>query len=162
MALNVNIPSTNGLHVEFTAGWKCLKFYGCNWWKPATGVYWARLPENAFAAFHESTTCYAGGKPKTRVYYTKQGDIWGSHAFETPMAIRSMMIGFNKNYTRRPRIIYYDPHCRLIDTDFENSTYNGATNNEDVEMAANSSGLWSDDDTTNGGLSSNWTTRLPE
>ncbi|KAF4037547.1 hypothetical protein GN244_ATG10281 [Phytophthora infestans] len=152
MALNVNIPTTNGLHVEFTAGWQCFKVYGCSWWKPATGVFWSRLLPNTFAGFYDSTTCYAGGKPKGHVYYTRQGMTEGEHAFKTPMPIRSMMIGFNRNYTRRPSVIVYNRHCRLLDTDYETAV-----------MATNSTDLWDDDDSSaDWGLSSNWTTPLPE
>ncbi|KAG6971222.1 hypothetical protein JG687_00002186 [Phytophthora cactorum] len=162
--VSVSIPSTNGLHVAFTTAWKCLKFYGCDYWKPATGVYWDNLPDDAFIAFHESTTCYAGGSPKTRVYYSNPATMDNTHVFQTPMSIRSMMVGFDKNYTRRPSVIYYNG-CRLDDLggEFENGIRVGVTDDDTVKTTTNSSDQWSGDDASaDGSLSSNWTALLPE
>ncbi|ETO74475.1 hypothetical protein F444_09816 [Phytophthora nicotianae P1976] len=161
VVLTVSISSTNGLNIAFPSTWKCLTFHNCDYWKPATAVYWSNLPYYTFAAFYETTTCYAGGES---VYYSAPLVPTGSHAFLPPMPIRSMMIGVNRNYTRRPSVIYYNG-CRLDDYrgDIENIIRGEVIDDETMETAANSSDQRSGDGASaDWGLSPNWTAPLPE
>ncbi|ETK85732.1 hypothetical protein F441_09682 [Phytophthora nicotianae CJ01A1] len=80
------------------------------------------------------------------------------------MPIRSMMIGVNRNYTRRPSVIYYNG-CRLDDYrgDIENIIRGEVIDDETMETAANSSDQRSGDGASaDRGLSPNWTAPLPE
>ncbi|KAG1697109.1 hypothetical protein DVH05_017495 [Phytophthora capsici] len=97
--LRVTFPKMDNLKYNNTGSWRCLEFQNCDFWQPARSVSWVNLPTNKFAMFFETRNCRAGDK---YVFISKQGLRSGINKFKSFQPIRSMMIGENHNYTRRP------------------------------------------------------------
>ncbi|KAG3118960.1 hypothetical protein PI124_g3095 [Phytophthora idaei] len=53
--------------------------------------------------FYETDTCRTGGK---YFYIPDVADVVGTHTFDSPQAIRSIMFGKGDDYARRPSFIY--------------------------------------------------------
>ncbi|POM75610.1 Hypothetical protein PHPALM_7266 [Phytophthora palmivora] len=143
-SLNVDFTSGLKLHADFRETWKCLTFFSCDYWKPATRIYWSPIPRKTFVAFFDTDSCWHGEK-----WYFISHDQGNTVKFDKPRAIRSMMIGRGTDYFRRPHIIHHE--CKL---EQENSTVGNATDIEVIVTTTNSSDEWGDNTIAiNGGLS---------
>ncbi|KAG7375104.1 hypothetical protein PHYPSEUDO_004068 [Phytophthora pseudosyringae] len=57
---------------------------------------------NIFGTFHETNTCHVGDKLS---FASNPGESSGTHKFQAPEPIRSMMIGEHMEYSHRPHVI---------------------------------------------------------
>ncbi|GMF18262.1 unnamed protein product [Phytophthora lilii] len=135
---------------ESSESYECLSISSCHHWEPALSVSWSKLPKKKFAIFYEMDTCRTGGK---FFYMSRVADINGTHKFESPQAIRSVMIGEYDYYTRRPSVIY--SRCISIQ---EQTRVENAPDASEAEGESLYDITWSSD---NSSLSSNWSDALP-
>ncbi|KAF1776763.1 N-terminal acetyltransferase A, auxiliary subunit [Phytophthora cactorum] len=57
---------------------------------PTTSIAWNDIPKGHFAMFYETDTCRTGGK---YFYISDVADVVGTHTFDSPQAIQSIMFG---------------------------------------------------------------------
>ncbi|EEY54701.1 uncharacterized protein PITG_22136 [Phytophthora infestans T30-4] len=151
--LTVNLQGDQYALYTSLVDFVCMQINNCPHWKFATSVAWEDLPTNKFAIFYETETCQTGGKNHYYISGVVEND--GTHAFQTPAAIRSYMVGTIDDHKRRPSRIVSSCVEERASLQDAASTLNGATSSSSDEIK------WKTDDAAAaGGLSSNWSQPL--
>jgi hypothetical protein len=115
--------------------WECRTFESCDNWKRTQTLSWSGLPSTHFVAFYETTTCHS-----TKAFLASEFlEPSGSIKLKTALPIRSVMVGRDLLYGRRPHnITRYCPK--------ESATVEAPTNVSAIENE----------------MSSNWFDALPD
>lgn len=124
----------------------CVTLTNCTYWQPAAVISWRNLPTYKSAQFYESDTCHAGDGKFS--FVSDQLHTDGSHLFQTPTPIRSMMVGGDMDYTRRPTSISVKCQLGKVIALAENTPMNGSNTELHDGNDTASSGV--DDNPTHG------------